>query len=372
MQMTMLRDLLFIATEEEPNIANHSSMDFTSADHQTIFSVSLYRRWVLKAIMCGALITKQARVPFIPMPGIQDPNLLAANQRDMIRSQLDSQVMSSLELLNKILFEVTTITVPTLDSFVHLNEDSTDSKTKWQNGVTISAEEFKCQFHYELGSFCFFREDYSSAKQHFTECLKHYQALEKNPDLKSKVKFCNIDKDRLEGYCQASDIIFNADKDNTDFYEKYKSSIKNHYKGILQILESDNVYKKIPLIDRDLLEVDIQVATYSGAFTVAKDLLLRIQILNFLRRITTNEVVNVNFIQVFQNGGNKGVDFFLSYLKTMIPKLEQTELENVKYFLFDLMLRDVTWSERSPDLSSLASVLLQDDQVRNLFKKEEI
>lgn len=368
MQMALLHDLLFIAMEEDVNIQAHSLLDFKITDHQTIFAVSLYHRWVLKAYMNGALITKQARVPFIPMPGVQDPNLTAASQRDMIRSQLDAQIMASVELISKILFEVETMTVPTIDSFVHLSEETVELKTKWEVGVRISPEEFKCQFHYEMGSFSFFREDYANAKQHFTECYKFYQALEKNKELRSKVKFCCIDKEKLFGYCRACDVKIESSDDPTDLHEKFKLSVKNEFKGIMQILQMDNLRHEIPLVDRDMLEVDIQVASCSCAFTVAKDLLLKIQILNFLRRAVTNEVVNVNFVQTLQNGGDKGIEFFLSSLKPLIFEGKDIEKENLKYFVFDLMLRDLTWSERS----MLAPVLLKDDLVKGLFTSEEI
>lgn len=60
-----------------------------------------------------------------------------------------------------------------------------------------------------------------------------------------------------------------------------------------------------------MMEMDIQAAICSGAFTVAKDLLLKIQILNTLRRVCTNEINNTNIVQCLRNGGDKGIDFFL-------------------------------------------------------------
>lgn len=67
MQVALLQDLLYIAIGEEVSVHTHINMDFASIDHQTIFAVSLYHRWVLKSYMCGSLVTKQPRVPFIPM-----------------------------------------------------------------------------------------------------------------------------------------------------------------------------------------------------------------------------------------------------------------------------------------------------------------
>lgn len=54
----------------------------------------------------------------------------------------------------------------------------------------------------------------------------------------------------------------------------------------------------------------------------------------------------------------------------MISELRGSELENIKFFLFDLMLRDLTWGDRSA--TALASIFLADDVVRSLFTPEEI
>ena len=67
MQVALLHDLLYIAFEEDVNVNTHSNINLSSADHQTVFAISLYHRWVLKSYMCGSLIIKQPKVPFIPM-----------------------------------------------------------------------------------------------------------------------------------------------------------------------------------------------------------------------------------------------------------------------------------------------------------------
>lgn len=79
----------------------------------------------------------------------------------------------------------------------------------------------------------------------------------------------------------------------------------------MQILQDDNIKREIPLNDRTMLEVDIQVAMCKGTGTVAKKTLYKIQILNTLRRVMTNEIMVVNFAQILRSAGDKGVDFFL-------------------------------------------------------------
>ncbi|KAK6639269.1 hypothetical protein RUM43_007541 [Polyplax serrata] len=368
MQVTLLHDLLYIAMGEVPAFS-HFNFDFATANHQTIFAVSLYHRWVLKSYMCGSLVTKQPRVPFIPIPGLQDPNLVAQNQREEIRQTLVEQLNDSLEICNKML-NLDSLIVPTINSFIHIDESTTDINTKWDSGAELSAQELKCQVNYELGCFTFFRDDYVSAKQYFTDCCKLYEELQANVTLQSKVQFCNINRQRLEGYCKAFDISFKSEDSATpDLYDQFKLSILNQYSGIIQILQADNEALLIPLIQREMMEMDIQAATCSGAFTVAKDLLLKIQILNTLRRVCTNEINNTNMVQCLRNGGDKGIDFFLGALKPLILHSDVKRRENIRYFLLDLILRDLT-TERTP--SNFTASILEDPVVKNLFTENDI
>ena len=80
----------------------------------------------------------------------------------------------------------------------------------------------------------------------------------------------------------------------------------------MQILQEDNILQIIPLIDRELLERDVQVAICSGAFTVAKDFFYKIQILNTLRRVCSQETNNIDFEKCLKSSGDKGMDFFIS------------------------------------------------------------
>lgn len=50
-------------------------------------------------------------------------------------------------------------------------------------------------------------------------------------------------------------------------------------------MQQDNVLKEIPLLHRINLELDIQGALSSGAFTVARDLLQKIKVLNIIRYV---------------------------------------------------------------------------------------
>lgn len=74
----------------------------------------------------------------------------------------------------------------------------------------------------------------------------------------------------------------------------------------------DNLLREIPLAERDLVEVEIQQAISCGAFTVAKDLLMKLQILNALRRVMVQESSALDVLQVLRNSGDRAIDFFLT------------------------------------------------------------
>lgn len=60
---------------------------------------------------------------------------------------------------------------------------------------------------------------------------------------------------------------------------------------MLEILQLDNVTKEIPLVYRDNLELDIQGGLLNRKIVVARDLLLQIQCLNLIRKVTENDVI---------------------------------------------------------------------------------
>lgn len=58
--------------------------------------------------------------------------------------------------------------------------------------------------------------------------------------------------------------------------------------------------KEIPLIHRINLELDIQGALSSGAFTVARDLLQKIKVLNIIRCVLDKKPLN-QYSSAFRN-----------------------------------------------------------------------
>lgn len=65
--MQVLIDLLCMASQEEVRMDPYPTVEFNSdMDHQTIFAVLLYHRWILKSLVYNTLAWKHPRMLFIP------------------------------------------------------------------------------------------------------------------------------------------------------------------------------------------------------------------------------------------------------------------------------------------------------------------
>lgn len=78
--------------------------------------------------------------------------------------------------------------------------------------------------------------------------------------------------------------------------------------NILQILQADNVFREIPQVYRDNLELDVQGGLVNRKFVVARDLLLQIQSLNLVKKILDNSIILGDYITEIKAAGTKGLD----------------------------------------------------------------
>lgn len=87
---------------------------------------------------------------------------------------------------------------------------------------------------------------------------------------------------------------------------------KFDHQNILTIFTEDNKAREIPLVYRINIELDIKGALSSGKFTVARDLLPKIQALNAVRCILEQKGV-----QKYSFDSVKSQDFFI-WVKTFV------------------------------------------------------
>ncbi|XP_021913998.1 integrator complex subunit 8 isoform X2 [Zootermopsis nevadensis] len=358
MQLTLLQDLLYLTLEKDAEVETHLQLDLSSCPGHILFAVALYHRWVLRAVMSSRFATKQARQPYIPVPGLQDPTYVPPNvSEDLVRG-LDSQVANSIEVLSRILAGPAIPTVPIFDTFVMLTEDSTDARQNWDKSAEVSSTEFLCQLHFDLGSFHFFREEYSVSGDLFRKAAELRQLL----DIESTV-YCTVSVEDLKGYCEACDITSPTVSTHNLTYQLHRA-IRDQYTGIVSILQTDNVHREIPQIYRDTLELDIQGAMSSRKFTVARDLLLQVQTLNVVRRVVTGTLTCGDYTHKLHQGGSKAVDLLVSALKHILPHSDLAEKERIKLFVMRLI--------ECGDIEGLPERLISYEFLTDLFSPTEM
>lgn len=228
---------------------------------------------------------------------------------ELLLRSLESQANESVLVLEKILNNLKgqIMTMPTIDTFVSLTENSTNKiEHQWLHGYQISTEEFELQLRYDLGVWFMFANQYASAKNHFQLISKLFPKCES-----IKMEFCTISSQTLKGFlsaCQIQDV-----ETKKSLIERMHESIKNGYTDFLSILEEDNIQQEVPIHYREMAELDLLSTVANGKVTVAKDLMFKVQTLNVVRKTLANRhIPQAYFAQLKIEVGTNGVQFFIS------------------------------------------------------------
>jgi len=172
------------------------------------------------------------------------------------------------------------------------------------------------------------REEYQEAKRHINQAKELYS----NFNSAEKLTYCKVQKEFLDGCCLACEIPL--EEVTPSLTQRLHTSIKDQYtvgiflcihhsytlsnniylqytqnlQNILQILQADNVFREIPQVYRDNLELDVQGGLVNRKFVVARDLLLQIQCLNLVRKILDDSIILGDYITEIKTAGTKGLD----------------------------------------------------------------
>ncbi|KMQ92612.1 integrator complex subunit 8-like protein [Lasius niger] len=306
-QLTLLQDLFYITADMMVEIPfqRDTIPEFfieTTSD-QFLFTLVLYHRWHLRAIIYRALSNKQPKQQLLHIPGTQESTYVPPGIVDDIIRKLEVYVPNSISALNAIL-HMSDIKpkILSFDTFQMLTEDSMEIKQNWENMCLVNIDEFKCQIHYDLAMFHLLREEYQEAKHH----IKRAKELYSNFNPAEKLVYCKVQKEFLDGCCLACEVPLEEIKPS--LAQRLQSSIKDQYTVKLQILQVDDVFREIPQVYRNNLEQDVQGWLVNRNFIVARDLLLQIQSLNLDRKIIDNSVILSDYITEIKAAGTKGLD----------------------------------------------------------------
>ncbi|XP_031784985.1 integrator complex subunit 8 isoform X1 [Nasonia vitripennis] len=358
MQLTLLQDLFFITMDAVVEIPAVPETKAKEASDRALFTLVLYHRWLLRAIVFRALNNKQQK-SFSHNPVIQESNFVSSVMNDEIIRKLDSQATNSINFLNEVLeLKDMKPKVLTFDTFQMLTENSTEIKQDWDNTYTITEDELKCQIHYDLAVFHILREEYQKAKYHISQAKDLYNKL----DTSESMLYCKIKKERLDGYCLACEVSVEGKQPNLT--QQLLTSIKDQYTNILQILQADNIAREIPQVYRDNLELDIQGGLVNRKIIVARDLLLQIQCLNLVRKVVENETIIGDYVTEIKSAGSKGLEVLFWAFSGILEKSSALDKQRIARHLLYLVIMG--------DIDGLASRILNDPVYSNLFEASEL
>lgn len=242
------------------------------------------------------------------------------------------------------------IKIPVMEAFAHLTEDSDELNHNWNAGdIFISQYELAMQIHFDLCYNYFFYGQHDLAKQHILGCRENSDLLEKEISISGygthktmpwgEFYYASMTKDDILGYIRALNLGYEVLNEEPTLLQKLQESIANHYTGIIAILQADNLVREIPMVHREVVELDIQGSASSGAFTVARDLLNRVSALNAVRYALEGGIPSTHpdFLNKFKSMGIKFFDLlFWALAPVLMSNLSEDDWEKLKIFFLHL------------------------------------
>lgn len=242
------------------------------------------------------------------------------------------------------------IRIPVMESFIHLTEDSDDMNHDWNAGCNVITQyELAMQIHFDLCYNYFFYGHHDLAKKHILGCRENSDLLKKDVSINGygfqkqvpwgDFYYASMTNDDIVGYIRALNLGYELLGEEPSLLQKLQESIANHYTGIIAVLQADNLAREIPIIHRQVAELDIQGSSSSGAFTVARDLLNRVSALNAVRYALEGGIPSTHpdFLNKFKIVGIKFFDLlFWALGPVLTSKLSNKDWDNLRMFFLHL------------------------------------
>ncbi|XP_047985656.1 integrator complex subunit 8-like [Leguminivora glycinivorella] len=359
-QQKLLQDLVFMASDGKfPVPPQEISMDIIQKP-QMQFALTLHHRWILRYPVKATSKEKFAKPPFscipntplqIGYPQTKEVKSLRISENDCIQSRkylekviayYDSQGNSNKALQ---------IRVPVMDTFTHPTEDMHNMAHNWDIGVCITQYELLMQIHFDLCYNYFFYGQLEEAKKHILGCRKNQKLLEF--EIKSKgygngeydtiswgnLNYASLSEDEIIGYIRALNLGQDLLDEERSLLQRLQESISNDYKDIIAIFQADNLSRDIPMIHRQVVELDIQAAALISAISVPKDLLIRVTALNAVRYALDGGLPSTqpDFLNKFNTIGEQFFDIlFWALTPVLVSRLSEEDLNRLRIFFLHL------------------------------------
>lgn len=389
------------------------------------FALTLYHRWVLRTQLLRELPARLAKgmaavsgpgaavvvvgqaAAGVQLPNLNHGDLNSAFRADAFMASLDACVPQSLEYLHKLIVEddaggdgvgteertpasSTPFVTLVYDTFTAIGE--TPSMQQQQLGVVaavpasishhrqtfdsmlpISATELRTQIHFDLCTFYLHSKKYDSAREQALLCRGSLQKLrleyERNPSTEPIVersssvpafRFCTVDEADLLGCLRACGC---DDPKHASLMHRLTESTLNNYAGLVEILTEDNRVKQIPLVNRRIVELDIeaQLSRSTAATSIGSEadaLLVQVAALNTVRAALDRQHTLFtfgDFVAKYRHRG--GMQQLVQHTAALVSGLKSAERHRLRQLFMRLLLTTLGTADSSrigDDLETVA------------------
>uniref|UniRef100_A0A1A9WIS6 INTS8 TPR repeats domain-containing protein n=1 Tax=Glossina brevipalpis TaxID=37001 RepID=A0A1A9WIS6_9MUSC len=336
-QLFLLRDLCTLSFGKKVGIP--LSVDFQAKitnegnEKAARFALTFYHRWVLRLQILKDIALKSARpclgnmfVPLEPMHQFFAPEI---------------PPQSSIEYLQELCKSNESFYIFTYDTFVplHPNDDDQHISQKFENMLKISLAELRTQIYFDLVNFYLYTKQYHLAREAVNECRRNLNLAKAEYEMLGKTSnqfvFCHISEQELEGYLLACGLSANT----KTLMERFNRSALTQFKDIVEILKLDNREREIPLVNRRILELDIEGSISQGILKESRQLEMQVAALNVVRSTFEegNIFANTDFFEKYQQLNCFAT--LVEYNQDVLPFTSLTEKNNLKQFLINVVLK---------------------------------
>lgn len=144
----------------------------------------------------------------------------------------------------------------TYDSFVALTSNSERTSQNFDQSIVMTKTELRAQICFDLCTFYLHIKKYDLARVNAISCRNNLAELKKQYKTNgmNEFVFCTLNEDELYGCMLACGV---GDQ-KLGLLHRMNESMLHHYKDITNILKADNLNNEIPLVNRRILELDIE------------------------------------------------------------------------------------------------------------------
>ncbi|XP_067628061.1 integrator complex subunit 8 isoform X2 [Eurosta solidaginis] len=302
-------------------------------EHAARFALTFYHRWVLRLQILKDIAMKAARpsmanmfVPIEPMHQFFAPEIPPQN---------------SVEYLQDLCKSTEPFYVFTYDTFVTLHADTETMRQNFEHMQQISLAELRAQIYYDLVNFYLYTKQYRQAREAVNECRRNLKEMKTDYKAESAkytaddYLFCHVNDDELEGYLLAC----GCSEQRTTLTERFNAASWKQYKDIIETLREDNYIREIPLINRRILELDIEGLISQGTLKETRTFEMQVAALNVVRSIFEegNIFASVDYFEKY-----KHLNSFIAIvdaIANVIPHCNLSERYIVKNFVIDCILK---------------------------------